>query len=179
MTKTLRTLYKNTTGHEPTSVTALTAAGSNRRYYRLQTNGSDSLVGVVGTSADENRAFVAIARHLLAKGIPVPEVKACSTDMLCYLQQDLGDTSLFALIQSEGDFFCDGTKVSVHSLLCKVMKQLPDIQFKGADGLDFGVCYPLPSMDRRSIMWDLNYFKYCFLKGTGIDFSEPALALFS
>lgn len=175
MTETLRILYKNTTGQEPTSVTALTPAGSNRRYYRLQTNGGESLVGVVGTSADENRAFVTIARHFLTKGIPVPEVKACSTDMLCYLQQDLGDTSLFALIQSAGDFSCDGTKASVHNLLRKVMMQLPDIQFKGADGLDFGVCYPLPSMDRRSIMWDLNYFKYCFLKGTGIDFSEPAL----
>ena len=173
MIQTLQSLYLALTEHEPTSTEALTPAGSNRRYYRLSTPGEKSLIGVEGTSVDENRAFISLARHLRAKGLSVPEVKAVSDDMLCYLQEDLGDTSLFALINPALSSESDSTLV--HSLLREVMRQLPDIQFKGADGFDFSVCYPLPSIDRRSIMWDLNYFKYCFLKSTGIDFSEPAL----
>lgn len=41
--------------------------------------------------------------------------------------------------------------------------------------MDFGYCYPLAEFNRRSILWDLNYFKYCFLKTTGLEFQENLL----
>lgn len=164
MSETLQALFRQSAGREAESIVLLTPAGSNRRYYRLRA-GDTSLVGVVGTSAEENEAFFLIAAQLRHAGIRVPEVKAVSADRLCYVQDDLGDTSLFSLMQ-QGD---------ADVLLEEVMRQLPLIQFRGADGLDFSRCYPSPAMDKRGILWDLNYFKYCYLKATGIDFSEPAL----
>jgi len=164
MSETLQALFRQRVGRDAESIFPLTPAGSNRRYYRLRADGT-SLVGVVGTSAEENEAFFCIAAQLRQGGIRVPEVKAISDDRLCYLQDDLGDTSLFSLMQ-QGD---------AGALLEEVMRQLPLIQYTGARGLDFSRCYPSPAMDRRGILWDLNYFKYCYLKATGIDFSEPAL----
>ena len=162
--KRLEKLFLQVTGCAAQSVVPLTPAGSNRQYFRLTADGR-SLVGVVGTSLDENEAFLAIDRQLYGKGLGVPQVMAVSDDRLCYLQEDLGDVSLFDLIRvGEAD-----------DLLVKTLRALPRIQFLGAEGFDFSRCYPLPSLDRRCVMWDLNYFKYCFLKPCGVDFSEPLL----
>lgn len=164
MAETLQLLFRQATGLECATLVPLTPAGSNRRYYRLSAQGT-SLVGVEGTSVEENEAFFAIATHLRRQGLNVPAVYAVSDDRRCYVQDDLGDVSLFQLIQ-QGE---------TGDLLQQTMRKLPSLQFLGAEGFDFSSCYPSPSMDRRSILWDLNYFKYCFLKATGIDFSEPAL----
>ena len=169
MTEVLKSLFRQTVGCDADSLRPLTPAGSNRRYYRLQT-GSVSLVGVVGTSVEENEAFLTIDRQLHGAGIHVPEVRAVSDDKRCYLQEDLGDVSLFSLLQQEG-----AEAPQVWALLTETMRQLPAIQFRGAEGFDFSKCYPSASMDRRSILWDLNYFKYCYLKATGVDFLEAAL----
>ena len=169
MTEVLKSLFRQTVGCDADSLRPLTPAGSNRRYYRLQT-GSVSLVGVVGTSVEENEAFLTIDRQLHGVGIHVPEVRAVSDDKRCYLQEDLGDVSLFSLLQQEG-----AEAPQVWALLTETMRQLPAIQLQGAEGFDFSKCYPSASMDRRSILWDLNYFKYCHLKATGVDFLEAAL----
>ena len=169
MTETLETLFRQVTGSAADSIRALTPAGSNRRYYRLQA-GETSLVGVVGTSVEENEAFLLIAGQLHQAGVNVPVVRAVSSDRLCYVQDDLGDTSLFSLIQQDG-----AEAPHVWALLEETLRQLPLIQFRGAQGMDFTKCYPSPAMDRRGILWDLNYFKYCYLKATGIDFLEAAL----
>ncbi len=112
-------------------------------------------------------------RHFLSKGLPVPKVLAQSDDCMAYLQDDLGDTILFNSIEK-------GRKTRVFSdeekkLLAATIKQLCEFQFLGADGMDFSYCYPAPEFNRRSIFWDLNYFKYCFLKATGLEFSESKL----
>ena len=161
MNEELDRLFLKVAGKEPECERPLTAAGSNRVYYRMESD-SVSLVGVEGTNADENAAFFAIDRHLHAAGLPVPELLAVSDDGMCYLQQDLGDESLFAHLDNTG-------------LLEKVMTLLPDLQFKGGQDFDFKVCFPVESFDRRSILWDLNYFKYCFLKATGLEFHEARL----
>lgn len=164
-------LYTSHVGQAPTSIDELPSSGSNRRYFRLA--GEKHLIGVLGTSKQENDAFINFDRHFAAKGIPVPEVVAVSKDGMSYLQTDLGDTLLFNAIE-KGRL----TKVfSPHEreLLVKTIRLLPRIQFAGAEGLDFSKCYPTESFDERSIMWDLNYFKYCFLKATGIEFEEDKL----
>lgn len=173
MQDTLISLYKNFTGQTPALVTELPSSGSHRRYFRLTADDGSSLIGVIGTSMQENNAFLYMARHFAEKGLPVPTVMAVSDDGMCYLQTDLGDNLLFKEIEKGR-----ATKsFSAHEkeLLAKTIRLLPRVQFLGAEGMDFSVCYPTENFDHRSVMWDLNYFKYCFLKATGLEFDEEAL----
>ncbi|WP_300814573.1 RNase adapter RapZ [uncultured Bacteroides sp.] len=171
ITEELSKLYATAVGHEPETIEELPSSGSNRRYFRLK--GEPTLIGVSGESAEENRTFLYMAAHFRQKGLPVPAIVARSADDLYYLQEDLGDTLLFNAIEK-------GRKTSVFSeeekqLLRKTIRLLPAVQFAGGDGLDFSRCYPQAEFNRRSILWDLNYFKYCFLKATGLDFQEDRL----
>ena len=156
----------------PDFVTPLTGSASNRRYFRM-TSDAGVCIGVIGTDVKENNAFVTIARHFRAKGINVPEVYAVSEDESAYLQQDLGDCVLFDMLSAARRG--DEDMVRVDALLNKTMSMLPAIQYDGAEGLDFSVCYPQPAFDRRMVMFDLNYFKYCFLKPSGLEFDEVLL----
>lgn len=173
-TNILTHLYSGLRGELPSRVTELPSSGSNRRYFRLShADGTGSLIGVLGTSRPENEAFIYMADHFKQKGIPVPEVLAISDDKMAYLQTDLGDTLLFSEIEKGRQ--TRSFSVAEKELLSKTISRLPDIQFAGADGMDFSICYPKVDFDERSIMWDLNYFKYCFLKATGLDFEEDKL----
>ncbi|MDE6109818.1 MAG: phosphotransferase, partial [Muribaculaceae bacterium] len=167
----LKQLYRDVTGRDPESVDGLAASGSNRRYYRL--NGVRPLVGVLGTSREENEAFIELANHFGQRGLPVPEVVAVAHDNMAYLQSDLGDSILFNAI--EKGRLTRSFSAEEKGLLSATIRLLPDLQFNGAVGLDFSKCYPLPQFDTRSVLWDLNYFKYCFLKATGLEFSEDRL----
>ena len=170
--ETLQQLFYRYTGREAQECRPLTPAGSNRRYYRL-TADDCSAIGVVGTSAQENNAFVTITQQMVSKGLPAPHVYLVSDDGMHYLQEDLGDTSLFDILmeaQRRG-----GYEDSDMELLRNVMRLLPDIQWLTAEGFDFSCCYPSPALDRRGIQWDLHYFKYCFLKATGLEFEEERL----
>lgn len=173
MNAELKELFGKYSGTDAQSVIRLTAAGSNRVYYRLSASDGKTVVGVEGTNPDENRAFLVIGRHLRAAGLPVPEILAVADSGMCYLLQDLGDESLFGLMESARD--CGTYSAEQTALLEKVMRLLPDLQFKGGDGMDYSVCFPCESFDCRSIFWDLNYFKYSFLKATGLEFHEARL----
>lgn len=167
----LHDLYTQFVGSAPTSIEELPSSGSNRRYFRLK--GEKSIIGVLGTCKEENEAFLYMSEHFHKKGLPVPEIYAISNDTMAYIQEDLGDTLLFNAIEK-------GRKTSVFSdeektLLIKTIRLLPDMQFLGADEFNFSKCYPAPEFNSRSIMWDLNYFKYCFLKATGLEFLEDKL----
>ena len=170
-TETISTLYRQVTGQQHDNIELLTGSGSNRQYFRM--TGIRNLIAVRGESIAENRAFIYMARHFHEKGIHVPEVLAVSDDESCYIQEDLGDTLLFNAI-------ANGRNTGIFSnhekeLIRKSITVLPSIQFKGAEDMDFGMCYPLSDFNRRTVMWDLNYFKYCFLKATGINFNESNL----
>lgn len=168
----LSQLYKTYTGKEAQSAPEpMASSGSNRRYYRL--HGEPTLIGVIGTCRAENDAFLYLADHFAQRGIPVPRVLAVADDHMSYLQEDLGDTLLFNAI--EKGRLTSSFSNAERELLTRTIQLLPDIQFNGAIGLDFGQCYPSAQFDVRSIMWDLNYFKYCFLKATGLEFDENLL----
>ena len=136
--------------------------GSNRIYTRETDANGRSVIRVQGTNRDENRAFIYMARHFHALGLPVPELYSVSDDEMSYTQEDLGDTILFDHLDN-------------YTLLERTIRALAHIQVTGAKDFDWSVCFPVPAMDERAIRWDLNYFKYCFLKGTKIEFSEPKL----
>lgn len=172
MAEHVKRLFIDKFGVEPLSVVKLSGAGSNRVYYRL--SGDDmSVIGVVGTSVEENRAFVALAKAFAEAGVSAPEVLAVSSDGLCYLQTDLGDKTLFDVLKPSRENGCFAENDV--ELLCSVMSALPRIQYGVARCFDFSLCYPVSSFDERTVKWDLNYFKYCFLKGVGIEFNENVL----
>lgn len=167
----LNRLYASHTGGNASDITELPSSGSNRRYFRI--SGKEPVIGVCGTSYEENKAFLYMAGHFRRQGLRVPEVYCTSEDKTYYLQEDLGDTLLFDAIEK-------GRKSGIFDeqerrLLKKTIVSLPSIQFKGAEGIDFSYCYPLPEFNERSVLWDLNYFKYCFLKATGMEFQENRL----
>jgi aminoglycoside/choline kinase family phosphotransferase len=147
--------------------------GSNRHYYREVDAQGKTYIRVEGTNKEENSAFIYLSQHFASKGLPVPQVYWVSEDEMTYTQEDLGDLLLFDAIRhgrETGEF-----SVEEKDLLARTLRALAHIQIKGAEDVDWSYCFPVPAMDERSIRWDLNYFKYCFLKGTKIEFSEPLL----
>lgn len=166
-------LYLEYTGQRAAQVVELPSSGSNRRYFRISDENGNTIIGAVGTSIEENKAFWAISKHFSSKGLPVPKVLAHDEEFMCYLQEDLGDGILFNTVTPGRE--CGKYSEEEKALLKKTMALLPDLQFKGADGFDFSICYPQPEFDERMISFDQNYFKYCFLKATGLDFSEVKL----
>ena len=167
-------LYRQWSGAEPATAEKLPGAGSNRQYYRLTAADGTSVIGCIGTSRDENHAFIYLAQHFTKRQLPVPRVLAASDDELRYLQQDLGSMSLFDAIRGGREAGGRYT-LSEQQLLKQTIRQLPNIQLRGARGLDFSQCYPQPEFNMDSVLFDLNYFKYCFLKATELDFHELKL----
>jgi aminoglycoside/choline kinase family phosphotransferase len=169
----LRSLYLRRFGHEPASVLPLRADGSNRAIFRLVDPDGSTVIGVHGPDHDENRAFLSYSRSFRSIGIPVPEIYADDEAAGVYLEEDLGDTTLYDLLTSlrTGDEFPEAVIPVYH----EVIALLPRIQVEGGKVIDFSVAYPRREFDRQSMMWDLNYFKYHFLKLARIPFHEARL----
>ncbi len=165
-------LFRSYASKEAQTVEELPTSGSNRRYFRI-IGPEGSVIAVEGTCVEENKAFIALSRHFRSKGLNVPEVYAVSGDSLRYLQQDLGDEILFNHLAPGRER--GSLSKEEKDILMKTISALPAIQFKGAEGFDFSVCYPQQEFDARMISFDQNYFKYCFLKATGLEFSEIKL----
>ncbi len=167
-------LYTTWAGEAPAQVEKLASQGSNREYYRLTGQDGDTVIGVVGTSQEEDHAFVYLANHFTQRQLPVPKVLAVSEDELCYLQTDLGSVSLFDAIRGGRDA-AGRYNQEEKKLLARVVRELPNLQIRGARELDWSNCYPQPEFDMDSVLFDLNYFKYCFLKPSELDFHELKL----
>ncbi|MGM9774717.1 MAG: phosphotransferase [Candidatus Egerieousia sp.] len=170
--KQLEELFKQYTGTEATSCEELPSSGSNRRYFRLK-NDKFTAIGAKGTSVEENIAFIELAKHFRSEGLNVPEVYCVSEDKVFYLQEDLGDITLFNTV-------APGREIGTYSedeieLLKRTIALLPKFQFQGGKDLDYSFCFPQPEFDERNIWFDFNYFKYCFLKTSGLEFSEIKL----
>lgn len=172
--KKLLELYQHWRGAEPLNVAKLAGSGSNREYYRMTDAQGQSVVGCIGTSRDENHAFIYLSRHFTKCKLPVPKILAVSDDERRYLQSDLGSVSLFDAIRGGREAGGRYT-LKEQELLRQTIRELPNIQINGARDLDFTNCYPQAAFDADSVLFDLNYFKYCFLKATELDFHELKL----
>ena len=167
-------LYKELTGREPQRITPLAGAGSNRQYFRVEGEG-ESLIAVIGTNQEENEAFIDLSKRFKQGNLPVPAVLAVSDDHMVYLQEDCGDLSLSAFMAQHRQE--DGTldEIALDALKATI-RELPRFQFlpivSQTASEFFTHCFPQQEMDRTSVMFDLNYFKYCFLKLKGVEFNE-------
>ena len=146
--------------------------GSGRAILRLASENMTA-IGVVYLVREENAAFLEFSRHFRRHGLPVPEIYADDLSHGAYLEEDLGDTTLFEFLSEhrQGD---DIGPEAVDAYR-KAVEVLPRFQVEAGQDLNYKVCYPRGSFDRQSISWDLNYFKYYFLRLAGIPFSEQAL----
>ncbi|MGA7340073.1 MAG: phosphotransferase, partial [Terracidiphilus sp.] len=146
--------------------------GSGRVIVRLSGGGLRA-IGILHSVREENVAFLEFSRHFRRHGLPVPEIYAEDLSQGAYLEEDLGDTTLFDFLGSHraGDVLA----VQAVEAYRKVVAALPRFQIEAGRDLNYKVCYPRSSFDRQSIAWDLNYFKYYFLRLAGIPFNEQAL----
>jgi aminoglycoside/choline kinase family phosphotransferase len=154
------------------SFSMLPASGSDREYCRLQ-NANRSVIGAVNADVKENTAFLSFTNHFRKKELPVPEIYTVSSDLKKYLLEDLGNTTLFDFLSKTRE--SEGFSENIISEYRKVLQVLPKIQIIAGKDLNYSVCYPREAFDKQSMMWDLNYFKYYFLKLAKIPFDEQEL----
>jgi aminoglycoside/choline kinase family phosphotransferase len=146
--------------------------GSGRNIIRLSTD-QQSAIGILYNVREENAAFLEFSRHFRRHGLPVPEIYVEDLNQGAYLEEDLGDTTLFEFLSKHRTG--ENIAPDVVEAYRKVVAVLPRFQIEAGRDLNYEVCYPRASFDRQSISWDLNYFKYYFLRLAGIPFSEQAL----
>ena len=148
--------------------------GSGRKIIRV-TSGAVTAVGILYDVREENIAFLEFSRHFRRHGLPVPEIYAEDLSQGAYLEEDLGDTTLFEFLSAHRVGETIGSEAV--EAYRKVVEVLPRFQVEAGRDLNYKVCYPRASFDRQSIAWDLNYFKYYFLRLAGVPFNEQALEL--
>jgi aminoglycoside/choline kinase family phosphotransferase len=170
--KDLNQLYLSWSGISPQRIEPLPAHGSAREYYRIS-DGSRTAIGTYNEDRAENIAFLEFSKHFYKSGLEVPEIFIEDLDKNIYLEQDLGDVTLFSFLSEEREK--NGFSDNIVSVYEDVVKALPKFQIQAAKDLNYKVCYPRHSFDKQSMMWDLNYFKYYFLKLSKIPFDEQKL----
>ena len=146
--------------------------GSGRKIIRLSSE-KLSAIGILYDVREENVAFLEFSRHFRRHGLPVPEIYGEDLSQGAYLEEDLGSTTLFEFLSGHRD----GAAIAPEAVAAyrKVVAVLPRFQIEAGSDLNYKVCYPRSSFDRQSIAWDLNYFKYYFLRLAGVPFNEQAL----
>ena len=166
-------LMNNDLSEKIVDIKMLPASGSSRIYYRIQTE-DKTYIATYNSNIEENIAFLVFSKHFSKANLPVPEIIAVNDEKDCYIQSDLGDTSLFNYVQNcvKNNSY-DNTTIELYK---QAISNLVDFQIKGNKDLDYSVAFPAPSFDRNSVIDDLNYFKYYFLKvNDEINFNESRL----
>ena len=168
----LEILFAAWAGGIPTEITPLPKHGSDREYVRLKGEGKTAL-GAWNQDKKENKAFIAFSKHFRSKGLPVPEILGENEEAAVYLVEDLGNTTLLGLLTQTRTG--EAIPAEIKSLYRESVAQLAELQIRGGEGLDYSLCYPRPAFDAQSMQWDLQYFKYYFLKLAKVHFEEQAL----
>jgi aminoglycoside/choline kinase family phosphotransferase len=143
-------------------------SGGDRIYFRIH-QGEQSWIATVSVNIKENQTFIYFAQHFKTKGLPVPQVLAINKEGTCYIQEDVGNTSLLEILEKEGK------TEHVFSLFQKSLKALAALQVKGQEGLDYQKCLTSKLFGNQSIMTDLLYYKYYFLDSLQYPYDKQAL----
>jgi aminoglycoside/choline kinase family phosphotransferase len=168
----VESLFNRWNKSQPLSITPLPESGSYRTYFRILYE-KGSVLGVHNGDNRENEAFVYLQEQLKKTGSKVPDVHFVDPENHAYLEQDLGNTTLFDYLGEIRKNSC--TDEDIIKIYRQVIDAMPDLQVNAAQGLDYSKCYPRAEFDVQSMMWDMNYFKYCLLKPLKISFFEQDL----
>ncbi|MDX1662068.1 MAG: phosphotransferase enzyme family protein, partial [Gemmatimonadota bacterium] len=165
-------LYRSRFGRRPAAIEDLAADGSQRRYWRLVGPDGSTVVGAFGPENEENRAFLAFSRAFRSIDLPVPEIYADDEEAGAWLMEDLGDTTLYDALRAARVESGERFPGTIEETYRRVVETLPRFQVEGHRVVDYDLAYPHAAFDRRSILWDLNYFKYHFLKLAHVSFHD-------
>jgi aminoglycoside/choline kinase family phosphotransferase len=168
----LSNLYESWAKEQAVSISPLIQSGSYRKYFRI-TGKEKTAIGVFNPDKRENKAFISFTKHFSKKGLNVPNLYSHQLKENIYLIEDLGDTTLYSLVEKENEKGTVSEKTLSHYK--EALSHLVCFQLDGGKGLDYSVCYPRGKFDKQSILWDLNYFKYYFIKLAKIPFDEQKL----
>ncbi|MBI4409733.1 MAG: phosphotransferase [Gemmatimonadetes bacterium] len=168
-------LFTDHFGEPPAAILELRADGSNRTYFRLVGTDGRTAIGAFGPDQEESRAFLSFSRSFRSIGLPVPEIYGEDLAAGVWLEEDLGDTTLFDALVEARDRSGERFPETILPVYRRVVELLPRFQIEGGRVVDYTVAYPRAAFDRQSMLWDLNYFKYHFLKLAHIPFSEARL----
>jgi aminoglycoside/choline kinase family phosphotransferase len=175
-TEVFTRLFKESFGKPPATILPIEADGSNRTMFRVVGDDYETAIGVIGPDQEENRAFLSYSRAFREADLRVPQIYAADEAVGMYLEEDLGDTTLFDALatgrREEPGAEFPSVMLPVYR---RVVEELPRFQVLGGRVVDYSVAYPRPMFDKQSIMWDLNYFKYHFLKLAHVAFNESRL----
>ena len=168
-------LFADHFGSPPVKILGLAADGSSRTYSRLVGTGGEAAIGASGPDPLENRAFLSFSYALRSAGLPVPAIYGEDESVGIWLLEDLGDATLFEALQVARRRTGEQFPPEIEALFRRALEILPRFQIEGGRVVDFSVAHPRPDFDEQSILWDLNYFKYHFLRLARIPFSEGPL----
>lgn len=155
---------------QPLEINRLKSSGSNRIYFRIDFKQKIHAPILAAFNADikENKAWHEFTQHFLSVGFAVPEIYAHDENFQYFLLQDLGDLTLFDQLK-----YLNQTEI--FNYYKKVITDLINFQVDGIKGLNLEMAYPAKKFEQRSILWDLNYFKYYFIKTHELGFDENKL----
>ena len=172
--KILSKLYYERFDEKITAFEPMAQSGSYRQYYRIK-NGKTSVLGVYNTDLQENKAYLSFTEAFVKAGIDVPEIYATSKSEETYLVEDLGGNSLWDIAQTERERHSGLLTGKAKNLYRKTLKELTNIQRNTLENIDLSYCYPRDTFDKQSILWDLNYYKYFFLRLMRVAVDEQRL----
>lgn len=172
ISETLQSLFTKRFGAPAASIEALPPSGSSRSYFRMS-GVNCGCMGAYHEDVRENAAFLSFSAFFKQQGLPVPDIYAVSDNQKGYLLEDLGNTTLLQLLEKEEHQ--KGITPVIRQAYKNAIEWLVRFQVSGTLGFDYSVCYPRAAFDAQSMAWDMNYFKYYFLRFSGIGFDEQLL----
>lgn len=165
-------LFEDWSADPALNIHLLPLSGSNREYYRISGE-NRTAIGVYNPDKKENKAFISFSRHFRSMELAVPEIYAVNESMDLYLEEDLGDVTLYSYLTESRK--TDEFPEELVSIYKKTVEELIRFQTEGGRGIDYNICYPRAIFDKQSMLWDMHYFKYYFLKLAHIPFDEQSL----
>jgi aminoglycoside/choline kinase family phosphotransferase len=168
----IKEYYKQRHNTNPDKIEIMPESGSYRKYYRI-TKGNNTEIAVYNQDFKENDAFLSFSDTFKSINLHVPEIYARFPNDGIYFQEDLGNMTLFDhLAQKQTPNLMPDKIVDWYK---DVLRELLAFQIDASPKLDYSKCYPRAVFDKQSMMWDLNYFKYYFLKFSKVQFDEQDL----
>lgn len=157
--KNLKKLFEDKFSDTPKEIKLIPGGASDRKIYRLKSE-NKTAIGICNKKIKENLAFINFTNTFKGYNLNVPEIYLISKDRKYYIEEDLGNVSLYIISNSK--------KLSRNSRLLyykNALKDLINFQLTGKDNIDFKYCYETKIFNDIQIKFDFNKFwEFYFLK---------------